>query len=220
MSWDKALAIARINPSAVDIAAAIPPAATNPEITYGNPAISGVARTTISPLMKNSFKSRIPSELKSWICIHFWAFHAWYQSIFCTSAIDLPIIPVAKFGSIKASLDTVASIGAEVYKSAIKNNDHATDFLAALTLGVVKYLINICGKDAVPTIIHRAKEINFQAAIPPSGTPECDVEIYFSFSTLLPSAKVIAAIASLSLVTNPNLSSRAAIWYIEPLVSR
>ena len=34
---------------------------------------------------------------------------------------------------------------------------HATDFLAAFTLGVVKYLIKICGKEAVPTIIQRAK---------------------------------------------------------------
>ena len=62
----------------------------------------------------------------------------------------------------------------------MKNSDQATDFLAAFTLGVVKYLIKICGKEAVPTIIQRANEINFQAAIPPSGTPECGSEIDFN----------------------------------------
>ena len=44
----------------------------------------------------------------------------------------------------------------------MKNNDHPTDFLAALTLGVVKYLIITCGNQAVPAIIHTANEINAQ----------------------------------------------------------
>ena len=55
MSCDKAFDIARTNPSAVDMAAAIPPANTSPEITKGNPATSGVAYTTTSPLMNHSF---------------------------------------------------------------------------------------------------------------------------------------------------------------------
>ena len=62
----------------------------------------------------------------------------------------------------------------------MKNSDHATDFLAAFTLGVVKYLIKICGKEAVPTIIQSVNEINFQAAIPPEGTSECGSAIDFN----------------------------------------
>ena len=38
----------------------------------------------------------------------------------------------------------------------------------------------MCGKEAVPTIIQIASEINFQAAIPPSATPACDTEIDFN----------------------------------------
>ena len=53
------------------MAAAIPPAATRPEITYGNPAISGVANTTALPPMKNSFNSRVPFPLKSLMNIKF-----------------------------------------------------------------------------------------------------------------------------------------------------
>ena len=52
---DKAFDIASTNPSAVDMAAAIPPAKTSPEITNGSPATSGVANTTTSPLMNHSF---------------------------------------------------------------------------------------------------------------------------------------------------------------------
>ena len=84
-------------------------------------------------------------------------------------------------------------------RQAIKNNDHATDFLAALILGVVKYLIRICGKEAVPTIIHNANEINFQAAIPPSGTPECATAIDFN-QPGTPAALTAAA----EFLTNPN----------------
>ena len=53
------------------------------------------------------------------------------------------MIAVGKFGSINCSFDSVASIGAEKYSKKIKNSDQATDFLADLTEGVVKYLINI-----------------------------------------------------------------------------
>ena len=44
----------------------------------------------------------------------------------------------------------------------MKNTDQPTDFLAAFTLGVVKYLIITCGNDAVPIIIASANEINCQ----------------------------------------------------------
>ena len=44
----------------------------------------------------------------------------------------------------------------------MKNNDQPTDFLAAFTLGVVKYLIITCGNEAVPIIIASANEINAQ----------------------------------------------------------
>ena len=60
------------------------------------------------------------------------------------------MIPVGNEGSINESLDSVSNIGAEEYRRKIKNNDQPTDFLAALTLGVVKYLIITCGNDAVP----------------------------------------------------------------------
>ena len=62
------------------MAAAIPPAATSPEITYGNPAISGVANTTALPPMKNSLSSRVPLPLKSLINIKFALFQFWNQS--------------------------------------------------------------------------------------------------------------------------------------------
>jgi hypothetical protein len=54
----------------------------------------------------------------------------------------------------------------------MKNNDQPTDLLAEVTDGVVKYLIKMCGNEAVPTIIHIASEIYFHAAIAPVGTPE------------------------------------------------
>ena len=84
----------------------------------------------------------------------------------------------------------------------MKNSDHATDFLAALTLGVVKYLIRICGKEAVPTIIHKANEINFQAAIPPSGTPECDIAIDFN-----PPGTPADLTSAAAFLTKPNCDS-------------
>ena len=52
-------------PSAVDSAAARPPAATRPEITYGRPPISGVASTMMSPPIFISLSWRMPSLLMS-----------------------------------------------------------------------------------------------------------------------------------------------------------
>ena len=54
MSWLNALAMASSRPSAVESAAARPPAATRPEITYGRPAISGVESTITSVLITKS----------------------------------------------------------------------------------------------------------------------------------------------------------------------
>jgi len=59
------LAIVSSKPSAVDSAAARPPAATRPEITYGKPAISGVASTTMSPPIEISARCTMPSALTS-----------------------------------------------------------------------------------------------------------------------------------------------------------
>ena len=52
-------------PSAVDSAAANAPAATSPEMTYGRPAISGVASRTTSGFSDNSASCRMPSPLIS-----------------------------------------------------------------------------------------------------------------------------------------------------------
>src|SRR6056300_57157 len=205
-SCDKAFEIARIKPSAVDIAAAIPPAATSPEITYGNPATSGVANTTTPLRMKNSLRSSVPLPFKSAINTCPTAVHSCTHLMPCTSAIDLPIIEVGIFGSIKAIFESVASIGAEKYSKKIKNNDQATDLLAELTLGVVKYLIRICGKEAVPTIIQIANEINFQAAIAPAGTPECGLEIEAN-----PPGTPAAFNAAALFFVKPNVFSNSAI---------
>src|SRR6056300_1898588 len=128
------------------------------------------------------------------------------QSRACTSAIDLPIIPVANDGSINCSLDNVANIGADEYSKKIKNSDQATDFLADFTDGVVKYLIRICGKEAVPTIIQIANEINFQAAIAPAGTAECGLEIEAN-----PPGTPAAFNAAALFFVKPNVFSNTAI---------
>ena len=62
----------------------------------------------------------------------------------------------------------------------------------------------MCGKEAVPTIIHSANEINFHAAIPPSGTPACDTAIDFR-----PPGTPAAFISAAAFLTNPNCDSSA-----------
>ena len=52
--------MASSRPSAVESAAARPPAATRPEITYGRPAISGVESTITSVLITKSWKRSTP----------------------------------------------------------------------------------------------------------------------------------------------------------------
>ena len=57
--------MASSRPSAVESAAARPPAATRPDTTYGRPAISGIDSTMMSWLMMNSASCRMPSLLAS-----------------------------------------------------------------------------------------------------------------------------------------------------------
>ena len=52
--------MASSSPSAVESAAARPPAATRPEITYGRPAISGVESTITSVLITKSCSRTTP----------------------------------------------------------------------------------------------------------------------------------------------------------------
>ena len=52
--------MASSRPSAVESAAARPPAATRPEITYGRPAISGVESTITSVLITKSWNRTTP----------------------------------------------------------------------------------------------------------------------------------------------------------------
>ena len=53
----------------------------------------------------------------------------------------------------------------------MKNKDQPTDRLALFTEGVVKYRIRMCGRDAVPAIIQKARVTNFQEDMPvPAST--------------------------------------------------
>jgi len=130
--------MASSRPSAVDIAAAMPPAATRPEITYGRPAISGVASTMMSGFRKNSLICSIPSALLSLMASRPIALHFWIHSSDSTWSTDAPMIEVGRFGSIICSLLNVASAGAEKYSRKMKNSDQATELRASRTDGVVK----------------------------------------------------------------------------------
>ena len=130
--------MASSSPSAVDMAAAMPPAATRPEITYGRPAISGVARTTMSGRMKNSLICRMPSLLPSVTASIPTDDHCLIHSRFCTCSMDLPMIAVARFGSNSCSLVSVAKAGAVKYSRKMKNSDQDTERRAERTVGVVK----------------------------------------------------------------------------------
>jgi hypothetical protein len=65
MSRTKALLMVKSNPSAVESAAAKPPAATNPETTNGIPPNSGVANMIMSAPNFNSPNCKMPSALTS-----------------------------------------------------------------------------------------------------------------------------------------------------------
>jgi hypothetical protein len=85
-----------------------------------------------------------------------------------TAANGLPMMEVGRFGSMICSLVSVARQGAVKYSRKMKNSDHPTDLRAARTDGVVKYRIRMCGRDAVPVIMHSASVKNFQLS---NGAP-------------------------------------------------
>ena len=117
----------------------------------------------------------------------------------------MPIIPVARFGSNICIFESVANAGAVKYNKKINSKDHATDLRAALTEGVVKYLIKICGREQVPNIIHKANEINFQDAIPPAATSECGVD-----RILRPANDSVAAVPKPCIFSSSLILSTAA----------
>src|SRR3546814_17067352 len=56
----------------------------------------------------------------------------------------------------------------------MNSSDHATDLRAARTDGVVKYRMRMCGSEAVPAIMQKARVTNFHLSIPPT-VPLCGV---------------------------------------------
>ena len=72
------------------------------------------------------------------ICRKPTAAHFWIHSSAFTSAIGLPMMLVARFGSSTCSLVKVASAGAVKYSRKMNNSDQPTDLRAACTDGVVK----------------------------------------------------------------------------------
>ncbi len=66
----------------------------------------------MSPRMKNSLICRMPSPLLSMIARNPTVLHFWIHSSAFTSAMDLPMMLVARFGSSTCSLVKVASAGA------------------------------------------------------------------------------------------------------------
>ena len=81
-------------------------------MTYGRPAISGVASTTMSPRMKNSLICSMPSPFESITFRKPTSLQFLIQSSAFTSAMLLPMMLVAKFGSRIWILVNVASAGA------------------------------------------------------------------------------------------------------------
>ena len=55
-----------------------------------------------------------------------------------TSAMDLPMMMLARFGSISCSFVSVARAGAVKYSRKMKNSDQDTERRAERTVGVVK----------------------------------------------------------------------------------
>ena len=131
-SRTSALLMVSSRPSAVDSAAARPPAATRPEITYGRPAISGVASMIRSAPKRISPNCRIPSPFTS-------STDSSELSMRDHCAIQVgsesKLLPT-RFAMISC-LTSTANAGALRYSSAMKNSDHATDERAAATEGAV-----------------------------------------------------------------------------------
>ena len=92
----------------------------------------------MSPRMKNSLICSRPSPFESITLRKPTSLQFRTQSSALTSAMALPMMPVARFGSSTWSLVNVASAGAVKYSRKMKSSDHATDCRAARTDGVVK----------------------------------------------------------------------------------
>ena len=88
--------------------------------------------------MKNTLICRMPSPLPSMILTKPTFDHFCTHSRALASAIDPPMMPVARFGSRIDSLVKVASAGAVKYSRKMKISDQPTDWRAAFTDGVVK----------------------------------------------------------------------------------
>src|SRR3546814_13299027 len=78
------------------------------------------------------------------------------------------MIAVGRVGSRSCSFDSVASAGAVKYSRKMNSSDHATDLRAARTDGIVKYRMRMCGSEAVPAIMPKARVTNFHLSIPPT----------------------------------------------------
>src|SRR6185436_14737598 len=120
------------NPSAVDSAAAGPPAATRPDTTYGRPAISGVASTIRSPPITISASCTMPSPLMSTILSNPGSTFAHADA---QGGSDAKLLPT-RFVYISYFAST-ARQGAVKYSMKMHTSDQNTEVRASCTLGVV-----------------------------------------------------------------------------------
>src|SRR3546814_13577615 len=84
------------------------------------------------------------------------------------------MIAVGRVGSRSCSFDSVASAGAVKYSRKMNSSDQATDLRAERTDGVVKYRMRLCGSEAVPALMQKARVTNFHLSIHPP-VPLCGV---------------------------------------------
>ena len=131
-SRTRALLMVSSRPSAVDSAAASPPAATRPATTYGRPPISGVASMIRSAPRRSSPNCSTPSPLTSSTDSSEASTRAHCAIQFGSSSKRTP---TRLF--ITSSLISAASAGAVRYSRAMKNRVHATEVRAADTEGTV-----------------------------------------------------------------------------------
>src|SRR5437660_5594494 len=122
----------RSRPSAVDSAAARPPAATKPDTTYGRPAISGVASTIRSPPITISASCTMPSLLTSTMLSSDGSTFAHAEAQAGSAANELPtkLVYMSYFAS-------TARQGAVKYNRKMHTSDQNTEVRASCTLGVV-----------------------------------------------------------------------------------
>src|SRR5262245_55261098 len=131
-SCDSALAIVSSSPSAVDSAAASPPAATRQLTANGMPPISGAASTRMSGVMRNSPSCSTPSWLMSTAdtsdgCVFD---HSRIQRGSSENGVPTTEVNTSYFTS-------TASTGAHTYSNAMNSSAQVTERRAAETLGVV-----------------------------------------------------------------------------------